>query len=118
MKGPAGVERLLQVAVSRTVSPDSFRDDSGARHTRGSSARRLNCLREESNLLISCRAHHKVYEPPLNLCPLIAQFARKPLGVFIERLMKNPDQEKASAASGGSLRQLLQQIDVHPVLSR
>ena len=78
----------------------------------------LDSPAKESNLLITTGIDRKINETALNLCPLLAHLARKPVGVLIESLMENSYENKAPTAARGELGKLLEKVDIGDISRR
>jgi hypothetical protein len=71
--------------------------------------------RDQLELLLAREIDRDVNEAPLDLEPLVARLARQTMGVVVERLMKDADDEEPAVGSRRGLGKLLEQMDLATV---
>ena len=115
MQGPAALERRDE--VGRTPLHE-LRDALGNAPRRLAAVLGPDRTPEQIDLLATCGVDREIDEPALNLRPLVALLAREVVPVFLEGLMKDPDDEQSTAAPRSKLGELLKQVHVGAVSRR
>ena len=72
---------------------------------------------EQVDLFVATRADGQVHEAPLDLRPLVARFARKTMGVLLECLMQDTDDDESFVAAERQFGHLLKKVEVGPLMS-
>ena len=77
----------------------------------------LDRMGQKLKLLVSCDVDGQIDKASLNFCPFVAHFTRKTLGVLVERLMQDSDEEKTAFAAGSQFSKILKEKYIVSILS-
>ncbi|MDE0001487.1 MAG: hypothetical protein OXQ29_02180 [Rhodospirillaceae bacterium] len=113
MQGPTVCEHCRQLGRS---TPLHLASNSLSQYLgRFGTAVALDRARQKIDLLVSVRVYWQIDKSSLNFCPLIPRVPGQAVGVFLERLMQDADNEQSAAAARGHFRQLLKQMDIRSI---